>query len=73
MEASAASFTHEVEAMREAELKQLVKRLREFFKSFESINFKDLSATHIQTLVDLHGLSVRSLLADYSKKMKKLK
>lgn len=72
-EASAASFTHEVEAMREAELKRFVKRLREFFKSFESLNFKDLSTTHIQKLVNSHGLSVESLLTDYSKKVKSLK
>ena len=73
VEASAASFTHEVEAMREAELKRFVKRLREFFKSFESLNFKDLSTTHIQKLVNSHGLSVESLLTDYSKKVKSLK
>lgn len=72
-EASAASFTHEVEAMREAELKRFVKRLREFFKSFESLNFKDLSTTHIQKLVNLHMLSVESLLTGYSKKVKRLK
>jgi len=72
-EASAASFTHEVDAMREAELKKLVKGLREFFKSFESLNFKDLSMAHIQKLVDSHGLSVPSLLTDYSKKLKRLK
>lgn len=73
VEASAASFTHEVDAMREAELKKLVKRLRELFKSFESLNFKDLSMAHIQKLVDSHGLSVSSLLTDYSKSLKKLK
>jgi len=72
-EASAASFTHEVDAMRETELKKLVKRLREFFKSFESLNFKDLSMVHIQKLVDMHGLSISSLLTDYSKNLKKLK
>ena len=73
VEASAASFTHEVEAMREAELRKLVKQLREFFKSFESLNFKDLSMAHIQKLVDSHGLSVSSLLTGYSKNLKRLK
>lgn len=72
-EANAASFTHKVEAMREAELRRLVKQLREFFKSFEALNFKDLSTTHIQKLVDSHKLSVPSLLADYTKKLKRLK
>jgi len=32
---SAAAFTHDVEAMRESELKRFVKRVREFFKAFE--------------------------------------
>jgi replicative superfamily II helicase len=71
--ASAAAFTHDVEAMRESELKRLVKKIREFFKSFESLDFKDLSATHIQKLVDAHGLSVAKLLSSYTRKLKNLK
>jgi len=71
--ASAAAFTHEVVAMRENELKHLVKAIREFFKSFESVNFKDLSTAHIQKLVDGHGLSVEKLLAEYTKKLRNLK
>ncbi len=73
VEAKEASFTHDVVAMREAELKKFVKRLREFFKSFESLNFKDLSMAHIQRLVDSHGLSVSALLTDYSMNLKRLK
>lgn len=71
--ASAASFTHDVEAMREPELKQLVKRLRAFFKSFESLNFRDLSVTHIQKLVNQHGLDVQTLLTQSTKKLRNLK
>ncbi|POS09944.1 DEAD/DEAH box helicase family protein [Burkholderia gladioli] len=71
--ASAASFTHEVEGMRETELRRLVKQLREFFKSFEAFNFKDMSATKIQKLIDAHGLSVSSLLTKSTKKLKDLK
>ncbi len=71
--ASAASFTHEVGGMREAELRRLVKHLREFFKSFEAFNFKDMSATKIQKLIDAHGLSVSSLLTHTTKKLKDLK
>lgn len=70
---SAAAFTHEVEAMRESELKRFVKQIQGFFKSFEALHFKDLSAAHIQKLVDAHGLSLPALLADYSKKLKNLK
>lgn len=73
VEAHAASFTHEVEAMRERELRNLVKQLRSFFKSFEALNFEDLSSTHIQKLIDLHYLSIPSLLVKFSKKIKKLK
>ena len=36
---TAAAFTHEVEAMRVAELKLLTKAVREFFKAFASQNF----------------------------------
>lgn len=70
---SAAAFTHEVEAVREAELKKLVKAAREFFKSFETQNFKDLSTAHIQKMVDAHHLSVKDLLSGYAKKLKDLK
>jgi replicative superfamily II helicase len=70
---SAAAFTHEVEAMRVVELKSLVKSAREFFKSFESLNFKDLSTTHIQKMVDAHKLAVPDLLRLYSKKLRNLK
>jgi replicative superfamily II helicase len=71
--ASAASFTHDVEAMREIELRRLVKHLRDFFKSFEAFNFLDMSATKIQNLIDAHGLSVTSLLTNATKKLKDLK
>ena len=71
--ASAASFTHDVEAMREQELKQFVKRQRDFFKSFESLNFRDLSVTHIQKLVNQHGLDVQTLLTQSTKKLRNLK
>jgi replicative superfamily II helicase len=70
---SAAAFTHEVEAMRVAELNKLVKSAREFFKSFEALNFKDLSTAHIQKMVDAHKLAVPDLLNLYSKKLRNLK
>jgi replicative superfamily II helicase len=70
---SAAAFTHEVEAMREAEIRNFTKSVREFFKSFESVNFKDLSNTHIQKMVDAHKLAVSDLLSLYSKKLRNLK
>ena len=70
---SSAGLTHQVEVMRVTELKQLVKNLRGFFKSLESVNFKDLSPTHLQNLIDAHSLSSLKLLSDYTKKIKNLK
>jgi len=70
---SAAAFTHDVEAMRESELKKLVKSAMDFFKSFESLNFKDLSTTHLQKLVNAHKLGVPDLLNGYTKKLYNLK
>ena len=70
---SAASFTHDVEAMRESELKKFVKAVRELFKGFENRDFKDLSDRHIQQLIDTHGLSASAVTTDYSKKLKNLK
>ena len=69
---SAAAFTHDVQAVRESELKRLVKAIKGFFKSFENQDFSDLSEGHIQKLLDTHRLSVSHLLDDYSKKLKNL-
>jgi replicative superfamily II helicase len=70
---TSAAFTHKVEAVRVAELKRLISSARAFFKSFESLNFKDLSPTHIQKLIDLHHLSVQNLMTNYSKKLRNLR
>lgn len=71
--ASAAAFTHDVEVMRASELKRFVKTIRGFFKSFESLDFRDISTAHIQKLIDSHNLSVAELMSDYSKKLRSLK
>jgi replicative superfamily II helicase len=68
--ASAAAFTHDVEVMRETELKSLIKRVRQFFKSFESLDFRDLSPVHTQQLINSHNLSVPNLLTGYTKKVR---
>lgn len=70
---SAAAFTHDVEGMRENDLKRLVKACRDFFKSFESQNFKDLSSIQIQKLVNAYKLDVDNLTSLYSSKLKDLK
>ncbi len=70
---SAASFTHKVEGMREADLRKLVKAAREFFKSFESQNLNDLSASYIQTALNTHDLAVPDMLSKYSRSLKDVK
>lgn len=70
---SAAAFTHEVEGMRESELKKFVNACRSFFKAFESKDFDDLSATDIQKIINAHQLGTDSLMTGYSKKLKDLR
>jgi replicative superfamily II helicase len=70
---SAAAFTHEVEGVREADLKRLVKAARGFFKAFEAQDLKDLLGTHIQKLMNEHGLSVTDLLSKYSRLLRDVK
>jgi replicative superfamily II helicase len=70
---SAAAFTHDVEGMRERDLKKFVHSCRAFFKAFEGLNFNDLSDEHTQRLIDLHNLSVSKILSSYSQKLKDLK
>ena len=66
---SAAAFTHnDVEIMCEEELRQFVKSVQAFFKSFESMNLRDLSAKQIHRLINIHKLSIPDLLSGYSKK-----
>lgn len=64
--ASAAAFMHQVVVMRERELATLVRAVRTFFKSFESMNLRDLSPTEIQSLLDSHKLGVPHLLSEYA-------
>jgi hypothetical protein len=70
---SAAAFTHDVEGITVADLRKLEKACREFFKGFEGQNFADLSAQHIQRMVDSHRLSVADLLTRYSRQLKDVK
>lgn len=70
---SAASFTHEVEGIREHSLRKLVKACKEFFKSFESHDLRDLSSALIQKLIDAHHLAADDLATTYSSKLRDLK
>jgi hypothetical protein len=59
---SAANFLVEVRVMRDKELKAFVKAVRNFFRSFERLNFNDLSLPHIQNLLQEHVLDASSLM-----------
>jgi len=59
---SAAKFLVDVRVMREKELKSFVKAVKEFFQSFQRLNFKDLSLPHIQNLLVQYALDVDNLL-----------
>ena len=60
---SAANFLVDVKVMREKELKSFVKAVKNFFQSFQRLNFKDLSLPHIQNLLVAHALDVDNLLS----------
>lgn len=71
---SAGNFLQDVGAMRERELKAFTRAVRAFFKSFERLNFKDLSLPHIQNLLGANALTVENLLSGgFTKKTTNLK
>jgi replicative superfamily II helicase len=67
---SAGSFLQNVEVMRVSELKHFINRVRIFFKQFENQDFLNLSASHVQILLDRHSLSNKDLLKDVTKSVK---
>lgn len=60
---SAAAFRIPVGVMREKELNRFTRAIRLFFKSFEALNFADLSLPHIQNLLVQHALDTENLLS----------
>ena len=70
---SAAAFTHNVVGMRERDLKAFVKAVSSFFKSFESVDFHDLSPNRIQEMIDDYKISVNDIFTGYSSKLRDLK
>ena len=67
---SAGSFLQKVEIMRVPELKHFINRVRLFFKQFENQDFTNLSAAHVQKLLNRHSLSNKDLLSDVTKSVK---
>lgn len=60
---SASAFRIPVGVMREKELTRFARAVREFFKSFQTINFNDLSFPHIQNLLVHHCLDTETLMS----------
>lgn len=63
---SAAAFISDVEVMRKRELAKFTDNVRKFFAEFKGMDFKDLSESKVQELINTHRLSVEALLTDYS-------
>lgn len=70
---SAAAFTQEVQVVREKELRKLLQAVRDFFKSFEGTNFKDLSPQRIQQQIKAYKIDVLDILTLYSKPVRDTK
>ncbi len=70
---SAAAFLRPVEGMAEPDLRSFTKSCAEFFKSFESQNFNDLSALHIQKNVDSYKLAIEDVKSRYCRKLRNLR
>jgi hypothetical protein len=66
--AKSGAFRYEVEVMRERDLVTFANKIRAFFKEFETLEFLDLSTSHIQRLVNAHKLSVSEILTNHTKK-----
>lgn len=62
---SAAALLQETFVVREADLRKLVRAAQVFFKSFESLDLRDLSPLTLQNTVNAHGLSMSSMVMDY--------
>ena len=61
-----AGFNAAVEIMRNPDLKRLSKNVGAFFREFKAYDLKDLSEARIGQWLDIHDLSIDSLLAKYS-------
>jgi hypothetical protein len=71
---SAGKFLVDVKVMRDKELKSFVKAVKNFFQSFQLLNFKDLSLPHIQKLLLENGLDTDNILQDgFTKDLVELK
>jgi len=66
----AAGFLEEVQIMRDKELKSLLKQTKDFFNEFGNLDWNSLTEAKVQELVNLHRLTVKSIVECYSTKPK---
>jgi hypothetical protein len=59
-------FNDRVEIMRTKELSRFVESVRNFFDEIRSFDIHDLSEAKVQELLDSNGVSVDSLVSEYS-------
>ena len=63
-----ANFTHNVDIMTKAKLKNFKSNIRSFFIEFMSYNIHDLSDEKIQLFINNNKLDINSLIKEYSEK-----
>lgn len=62
----AAALNPKVEIMCELKLKKMRSNVEAFFMEFKSCDFKDINQSHVQKLIDAHGLTSEDILTKYS-------
>ena len=62
----AAGFNFEVEIIKKNNLEKLTRNVESFYNEFQNLDLNDLSREIIQEFLDIHKLSVESLLSEYS-------
>ena len=63
-----ADFTHPVEIMRRGKLRNLRNNVKGFFKEFSKYELDSLSDEKILEFINVHMLTIDSLLSEYSEK-----
>lgn len=71
--ANDANFTHDVEILKKDGLNKLKYAIREFIKEFNSFNLNGLTEENIQHYLEIHQLSIKCLLKNYTERPIRLK
>jgi len=64
--AKSAAFNHDVQVMRKAKLKELLKNVKSFYKEFAKIDLKNVTDEYIQNAINSHKLDLTHLKSEYS-------